>query len=764
MSSSRVFLLLALAAGAMAVSPAHAQQRGKEQIGYVYPAGGRQGTTFQVTVGGQLLDGASGLSISGSGIQATVAELVKPLSMKQIEALREQIKDLVQRRNAALAGGQKQSPRPTWTAEDGKLLAELLEKASKAVRKPLNPAIAETVTFLVTIAPNAEPGTREIRLATPRGLTNPLAFCVGQLPEFAETPAKTAGEQKGNGGNKYGYLLKKNARPTETQITLPAVANGQILPGAVDHFRFTGRKGQRLVAAVSARQLIPYLADAVPGWFQATLALYDAGGKELAYNDDFRFNPDPLLYYEIPADGEYVLEIKDAIYRGREDFVYRITVGELPFVTGIFPLGGPAGAETRVELQGWNLPATSLVVDNRSRAPGIYPLTVQSGQWVSNVVPFAVGSLGECLEKEPNNGPSNAQPVTLPIIVNGRVDPAEDTDVFCFAGKAGQRIVAEVYARRLNSPLDSQLKLTDAAGKELAANDDFEDKAAGLITHQADSWLCATLPADGKYYLHLRDAQHKGGPEYAYRLRIGPPQGDFDLRIVPSSINARAGSTVPITVYAIRRDGFSGDINLALKDAPEGFALRDARVPGNKEQVELSLTVPSVPNKGPLTLHVEGHATIDGHDVCHPAVPAENMMQAFDYHHLVPVQELKVAVGERISGKAFVKLKVLSRTPVAIPAGGTARVEVAMPQALLSEKVVLKLSDPPAGITLAGVLPFGEGGQFTIKSDAAQVKTGLKGNLVVTAAARNPAKLGKPKAAEYLRNLRLTIPFEIVSP
>ena len=52
-----------------------------------------------------------------------------------------------------------------------------------------------------------------------------------------------------------------------------------------------GRKGQRLVVAAKARQLIPYLADAVPGWFQATLALSTAPGNELAYADDFRFDP-----------------------------------------------------------------------------------------------------------------------------------------------------------------------------------------------------------------------------------------------------------------------------------------------------------------------------------------------------------------------------------------------------------------------------------------------------------------------------------------
>ena len=53
------------------------------------------------------------------------------------------------------------------------------------------------------------------------------------------------------------------------------------------------------------------------------------------------------------------VEIRDSIYRGREDFVYRVTLGELPFVTSIFPLGGPAGTQTTVELTGWNLPAAS---------------------------------------------------------------------------------------------------------------------------------------------------------------------------------------------------------------------------------------------------------------------------------------------------------------------------------------------------------------------------------------------------------------------
>jgi len=53
--------------------------------------------------------------------------------------------------------------------------------------------------------------------------------------------------------------------------------------------------------------------------------------------------------------------------------------------------------------------------------------------------------------------------------VNGRIDPPGDRDIFRFTARAGGRIVAEVYARRLDSPLDSVLKLTDAQGLQLAS-------------------------------------------------------------------------------------------------------------------------------------------------------------------------------------------------------------------------------------------------------------------------------------------------------
>ena len=166
------------------------------------------------------------------------------------------------------------------------------------------------------------------------------------------------------------------------------------MPGGVDRYRFSATRGQQLVIAASARTLIPYLADAVPGWFEAVLTIYDAKGKELASDERFRFKPDPVIHFEVPRDGEYTVEIHDSIFRGREDFVYRLAIGELPFVTGIFPLGGRLGEKTTVALTGWNLPEKTLTHDN-SEVPGITSLT---GKFF-NAVPFAVDDLPECFAR-----------------------------------------------------------------------------------------------------------------------------------------------------------------------------------------------------------------------------------------------------------------------------------------------------------------------------------------------------------------------------
>ncbi len=657
---------------------------------------------------------------------------------------------------------------PQKQAKDAATVKEIadIRKQISSFARNANPGIAETVTLQVTLAADAELGVREIRLGTPLGLSNPRLFGVGQLPEVSRPTASKASEPLNFRDFRPGNDPRRSTPQPDLNITLPAMVNGQIMPSGVDRYRFQASQGQRLVVAVAARELIPYLPDAVPGWFQAALALYDTNGKELAFADHYRFHPDPVLYYEIPRDGEYAIAIRDDLYRGREDFVYRISLGEIPFVTSIFPIGGRDGAATIVELKGWNLPTDRLTRQAESQGIGLHPLSVRKAQGVSNLAPFAVDTLPESLEQEPNNQPDHAQPVTLPVIINGRIDQPGDRDVFCFEGRADQEIVAEVVARRLNSPLDSVLKLTDAAGKQWALNDDQEDKGAGLTTHHADSRLYVTLPADGTYYVHLNDVQNKGGAEYAYRLRISPPRPDFELRVVPSSVNARAGMTVPVTVYALRRDGFSEGIALALKDAPAGFTLHGGWVPARQDQVRLTLTVPSTRREEPLQLHLEGRAVLQGQELSRPAIPADDMTQAFAYHHLVPARDWLVAVSG--SGWNRPPMKLLGEQPLKLPAGGTAEVRCFVPGGPQLDQVQLNLSEPPAGIVLQKVSPGREGLAILLSADAEKVQPGLQGNLIIEAFLERAVDTPDGKRRGDKRRVPLgTLPairFEIVGP
>ena len=223
-------------------------------------------------------------------------------------------------------------------------------------------------------------------------------------------------------GKEAAALRKRPAGEVEDRIALPCTVNGQTASGEVNRYLFTATKGQRLVLSTQARQLIPYIADAVPGWFQPVLALYDAQGKEVAFADDYRFKPDPVIFFQVPEDGDYVAAIYDSIYRGREDFVYRITLGELPFMTSVFPLGAQVGAAMPPDMTGWNLQTADLGPPPAGAQPGVQSLAASRMGYTSNRLPFALDRLPDTLEREPNNTLATAQRIALPLIVNGRID------------------------------------------------------------------------------------------------------------------------------------------------------------------------------------------------------------------------------------------------------------------------------------------------------------------------------------------------------
>lgn len=755
-------------------------------IGYVYPAGGQRGTTVEVVVGGQFLDGTTDVLSSGGGLRITVVKINKPLPPKRLNELRDYLEEARKKLLAANTQTASQPVAPTTTQsstqsnsqpamvappkspappkpivfgferissilketgatdEEIKMFYEMRQQRNDPKRQQ-NVQLSETVIVKIEIAADALNGPREIRLLKPSGASNPLPFCVGQLPEQVNVNS-----------------VDKPVDPV-THVTLPTVINGQILPGRTDQFSFQATKGMHLVISAQGRDLIPYLADAVPGWFQPALTLYDASGSEVAFADHFYFNTDPVLFYDVPETGNYRLEVKDLLYRGREDFVYRITMGEIRFVKDIFPLGGRANSLVNVTVSGWNLQGTTTTV-MPPNVEGIYPITELSNGLVTRSVLFADEPMAQYSEVEPNNDLEHAQRVPLPLVINGRIDAPGDVDVFSFFCRAGDNVVAEVYARRLNSPLDSWLRVTDAAGHQIAFNDDCEDKGSGLLTHVADSYLKFTAPTDGLYYVHLGDAQGAGGPEYAYRLRISAPMPDFALYVTPSAINGRAGFNVPVTIHVVRKDGFSGDISLRIKEAPPGFVLDGGKISAGQDSVRATLAFPQSMTGKPLNLVLEGNATIEGKNVVHTVKPAEDMIQAFFYHHLVPTDDLIAMAPAAQFGRA--PIKIVNPPPMKLRAGDSAQIVLSQNghAPFVVTETRLQLNNPPDGISIASIFPSANGTSISFKTDAAKVKRGLKGNLIVEAFAEKimPAVDGKPpEKKSWSIGFLPAIPFEI---
>ena len=177
---------------ALALAPA-AWAQFNPKIAYAYPAGGRQGTTFQVLVAGQFLQGVTNVFISGSGARAELVELNQPMNNRDFQLALDKIKEMNERRQASYRSRWNpgsSSTNAVWTAADDRELTDIRERIRKNppnFNNRISPALAQVATVRVTLAPDAPPGEREIRLGVPQGVTNPLVFCVSKMQEFNET-------------------------------------------------------------------------------------------------------------------------------------------------------------------------------------------------------------------------------------------------------------------------------------------------------------------------------------------------------------------------------------------------------------------------------------------------------------------------------------------------------------------------------------------------------------------------------------------------
>lgn len=554
-----------------------------------------------------------------------------------------------------------------------------------------------SVELKVTCAADAPVGLSELRVVTTHGVSNCRYLFVDTLPVIREQEPNT---------------LLSQAQSLEN---LPIGVAGQITGSDRDFFRFYAKAGQKLVFQAIGRQLLPFLRiDDRIGWFDTYLELYDSSGRQIANADDFRARPDAVLAYEFATDGEYIVCVRDAAYRGRNEFVYYLRVGELPLAMNWFPVGGKAGGKLELSLAAINAPERAALELPESLSRLLFITRyLQVEEHATNGIELAVDHLDAVQEQEPNNETDAAQDVALPVAVNGRIDTPGDTDWFRLQGKKGQRIAFEIVARRVGSPLDSVLELYRAGGQRVAVNDDAEARP-GYVDN-ADSRLVYTLPADDTYLVRVRDLARLGGDEYTYRLLIYEAKPDFDAFLVPTDpfiTNPRltiartiaraipAGSTTAFRVRLRRLDGLNAPVSVTLKELPEGVEARTVPVAPGQNEAAFTLTASKDLEPGTVVpISVELTCEVNGEQVLREAVALESHSYIADQR-----QEFPVAVAVSAVSPASPLTIEVNPLDLKIKKGQAAKVTVRCIRAEgVAGAVQVTAEAPPNGISVGAV-------------------------------------------------------------
>lgn len=544
----------------------------------------------------------------------------------------------------------------------------------------IKPRNANSFEARLKIAPDSRLGYHGVWVRTADGMSEVFTFHVGALPEISE-------------------VEPNNDFDNPQKIELGTVVNGVIENEDVDYFVVEAKKGQRISIEIEALRL-------GRTFFDPYIAILDTQRFELISSDDSALlRQDGLCTLIAPADGQYIIEVRESAYQGNGNCKYRLHVGSFPRPTAVYPAGGKPGETLEVRWLGDAQGERTEQVTLPEQPTREFGLFAQDEHGIApSANPFRLNDLTNSLEIEPNDEQKDATSGTVPGALNGIIQTPGDVDWFKVGLKKGQQYDIHVHARSLRTPLDPVLSIHNSQGNRLAQNDDN----AG----SPDAYLRFNAPEDGEFYLSVTDHLSDGGDDFVYRIEIVPVGPELKLSAAEfgqfiSAIPEVARGNRTAVLISAQRVNFGGDLQFSIPDLPPGVTMSTIDFTGNRGTVPVVLSAAAdAPLKGtmitPSARPKDEQPAITGRfEQQHWRVRGQNNRNVWSYYS----DQMALGVVDTMPYEIDV---IVPKVPLV--QGGSLNLKVVAKRAEgFDEPIAVQLLENPPGVSSSGAITIEKG-------------------------------------------------------
>ena len=521
------------------------------------------------------------------------------------------------------------------------------------------------------------PGCYDLWAVGSNGVSSPRSFIISSRLEFSETEPN-------------------DSRLAAQSVGLDCIFNGRIdSPGDVDAYRFQAQAGQRVILECAAHRIDSPL--------RAVLTILNDEGRELAVSRGY-FGVDPLISFRVPGDSAYVVQVAPLTPASAADQTYRLEIDTRPRVVFARPDVIQQGTTTQVELFGWNLDPQPnrqstgasdesdrfdrIVVDVTAPADGEEsrwsmliaanaslprPMQQRAGEAAVDSFPwslpgsqaaifFGLTDLRVQTDVDDNHAPTTAQPLDHPCLVAGQLTGRSEQDWYAIQARRGEVFYLEATGQRLQSPIDLEMSVFDAAGRvELVQFGDQAGSVGGrmLDTSHSDPVGRWVAPEDGRFLLNIRNIA--GGvssdQRRIYRLSVRREDAGLHLLAMPANdsagrLNLRRGGREVVNLVALRHRGLNGSIRISARHLPAGVECPDVWLGPDVNNAAIVVSADQGAAESLSELQLVG--SVEGSD---------------------RLQNIPVQFGTRVpSGTPITRSRLISRLPLAVTGEASVRI------------------------------------------------------------------------------------------